>query len=507
MKSPRAATVVLLTVLALGAAAPSAAAPPAPSPDLGRILAYLGAAATFVLAAGGVAASVYRANRRLERSLKEYEATRSALAANEARFRALSDTSVAGIFLLRETRFEMANPAMATITGYPLEELIGMSFLDLVVPSRRAAVLAIAAARQRDDEAPSRHETEILTKGGQARLVEFAFGRIPRPEGGFASIGTVYDVTERARAEASLAESERKYRLLAENSSDVIWLLDLDEGRYRYVSPSVERLRGYSPEEVTAQPMAASLTPDSRALLDRLIAEHVAGFLAGERKTYLTELEQPRKDGTTVWTEVTTRCERDPDTGHILVYGASRDITERRAAEEKILHMAQHDSLTDLPNRALFDDRLNLAMARARREGTKLALMFLDLDRFKPVNDEHGHAVGDLLLQEAARRMRRGIRASDTVGRIGGDEFVILLPEVASGREAYLVAEKIRDALEQPFAIGSLTIELSSSIGFALFPDDGQDGAALARRADAAMYAAKRSGRNAVRAYDPGLGA
>jgi len=133
--------------------------------------------------------------------------------------------------------------------------------------------------------------------------------------------------------------------------------------------------------------------------------------------------------------------------------------------------------------------------------------MFLDLDRFKPVNDEHGHAVGDLLLQEAARRMRRGIRASDTVGRIGGDEFVILLPEVASGREAYLVAEKIRDALEQPFAIGSLTIELSSSIGFALFPDDGQDGAALARRADAAMYAAKRSGRNAVRAYDPGLGA
>ena len=166
--------------------------------------------------------------------------------------------------------------------------------------------------------------------------------------------------------------------------------------------------------------------------------------------------------------------------------------------------MAQHDSLTGLPNRALFDDRLKQAIVQSNRNGARLALLYIDLDHFKPVNDTLGHAVGDVLLKAVAQRMHDSVRASDTVARIGGDEFVVLLPTVHDAVDALDVAEKIRYALNQSFEVmAGKVVEISSSTGVAIYPDHGQDEIELSKNADLAMYRSKQQGRNRVVLFSP----
>jgi diguanylate cyclase (GGDEF)-like protein/PAS domain S-box-containing protein len=187
---------------------------------------------------------------------------------------------------------------------------------------------------------------------------------------------------------------------------------------------------------------------------------------------------------------------------HLL--SIARDISERKQIELRMEHMAQHDALTALPNRALFFDRLKQEMGHARRDGTRLALMFIDLDRFKEVNDTHGHAVGDLLLQEVATRISACLRQSDTVGRIGGDEFVVLLPLIKDDSDALGVALKIRQSLGQAFELGrGIRLQVSCSNGIATFPEHGANEVELSKNADAAMYLAKQRGRNRVEIFSP----
>lgn len=219
-----------------------------------------------------------------------------------------------------------------------------------------------------------------------------------------------------------------------------------------------------------------------------------------------------RVDGSPGWFQTIKTPYRRPDTGAKAILGVTLDVTDLKNAElelerrERLFrHLAQHDGLTDLPNRGLFSDRLGQAMALCRREGTRLALVFLDLDHFKEVNDIHGHRAGDLLLTEAARRLKAAIRASDSAGRIGGDEFVLFLLDIEDRARAAAAAEKARAAMEQPFLVEGEELRVSASIGIALFPDDGEDETALSRRADAAMYRSKALGRNRVSVYDPGL--
>lgn len=180
-----------------------------------------------------------------------------------------------------------------------------------------------------------------------------------------------------------------------------------------------------------------------------------------------------------------------------------RDITERKRAQEKIDHLAHYDVLTNLPNRSLFMDRVERGLALARRHGTLLALLFIDLDKFKPINDQWGHAVGDLVLQEVALRMQGCVRASDTVSRVGGDEFVVLLLNLANAQDALQVAEKIRMALREPMQIDGKTLSVSSCIGVAMYPEHGQTQTELSRQADAAMYEAKERGRDCVVLFEP----
>lgn len=187
------------------------------------------------------------------------------------------------------------------------------------------------------------------------------------------------------------------------------------------------------------------------------------------------------------------------------ILGWFYDITDRKEMEEQVQHLAYHDPLTGLPNRMLFTDRLQQALATAKRDHAQLALLFIDLDKFKPINDTHGHHVGDLLLKEVAQRIRYCLRVSDTVARIGGDEFVVLLPMIKAEQDALEVAEKIRCSLNQPFELAGHSLSISSSTGIAIYPEHGDEEKKLMKNADAAMYYAKSVGRDNVQTYRSGM--
>jgi diguanylate cyclase (GGDEF)-like protein/PAS domain S-box-containing protein len=301
----------------------------------------------------------------------------------------------------------------------------------------------------------------------------------------------------------ALSQSEQHYRLLVENMRDVVWILDPVTLRFRYVSPSVERLRGYTPEQVMREPIDAALTLEYGAALKQQIQRNMADFMSGTEpdKVYVEELQQPCKDGTLIWTEAIAQYYRNKETGQIEIHGVTRDISERKAAQEKIQHMAMHDMLTGLPNRMLLNDRLQQALIAAKRDNGHCALMFLDLDEFKQINDTLGHDVGDQLLKLAAARMLECVRESDTVARIGGDEFIVLLRTVEDAHHAFVVAEKMRVALSQPFEVMQQRLTISSSIGIALYPEHGKDYSELSKNADIAMYWAKGCGRDNVQLF------
>jgi diguanylate cyclase (GGDEF)-like protein/PAS domain S-box-containing protein len=210
-----------------------------------------------------------------------------------------------------------------------------------------------------------------------------------------------------------------------------------------------------------------------------------------------------RKDGTGLPVAITVSPNliNEGSKGAVVVF---HDITERKINDERIRHLAQHDTLTELPNRALLTDRLHQALSYAKRDKQRVALMFIDLDRFKPINDTQGHVVGDWLLKQVAIRMRECVRDSDTVARVGGDEFVVLLRSVDSTEDAVMVAEKIRNALNEPFELAQQSLQISCSIGMALYPEHANNETEMLNFADIAMYQAKQEGRDKVQVFSPG---
>ncbi|MFZ6722811.1 ABC transporter substrate-binding protein [Undibacterium sp. Ji49W] len=268
-----------------------------------------------------------------------------------------------------------------------------------------------------------------------------------------------------------------------------------------YVNPHFTTETGYSAEEVIGKKpdilQSGQVKPETyKAMWQQL--------LRGEEWT--GELINRRKNGELYWEEAHIAPVKNT-AGKTTHYVAVKvDVSERKLVNDKLAYLAHHDSLTNLPNRILFFERLAQGLALAKRNKTRLALMYIDLDRFKPVNDTFGHAVGDVLLQQAAERMKRCLRDSDTVGRIGGDEFVALTLNVNDEQSAGVLAEKIRTALSAPFMIAEHTHLISASIGIAIYPDHGLSELELAKKADMAMYAAKANGRNQVILYFPGMG-
>lgn len=308
-------------------------------------------------------------------------------------------------------------------------------------------------------------------------------------------------ITERTRslliANQGLARQVVERELAAavfQNAAEAIVVTD-EAGLIVQVNPAFSIITGYESSDVTGRP--ASLLKSGR---------HSREFFTGMWQGLVRdgrwqgEVWNRRKDGEifVVWLSIT----RITGGGEPMRYVATlTDITRRKELEEKLRHQAYHDPLTGLPNRALFADRLQVAISQAHRHGRMFALCFADLDKFKPVNDELGHAAGDDVLIETARRLRASVRAADTVARLGGDEFAAILAEVGSRAEVEEVVARIVAELARPFELKAGTATISCSIGVALFPEHGADIETLQHNADAALYAVKDAGRNAYRIY------
>jgi diguanylate cyclase (GGDEF)-like protein/PAS domain S-box-containing protein len=344
-----------------------------------------------------------------------------------------------------------------------------------------------------------RAEFRFLLKNGSIRHIESEGNVVRDPAGNISKVVVVSrDMTERKLAEEALAESEQRFRAIFENAAIVIARVSL-AGLFLQINEAYCKIIGYSREEALSQQFSfQQITfPEDRETSLSLVKR----LLDGETGSHTLEKRYIRKDGSIVWVNLSVSLLRDMAGKPLYFISAAQDVTGRKLLEEQLRHLSNFDILTDLPNRTLLGDRMRQALASAKRDKARLALMYVDLDDFKPVNDTLGHSAGDLLLKEAARRMQDCVRASDTVARIGGDEFVVLLPVIESSQDAVVVAEKIRFALCQPFSLCGQDIRISSSIGIAIYPDDGSDGKSLLNNADAAMYYAKECGCNTVKLF------
>lgn len=294
---------------------------------------------------------------------------------------------------------------------------------------------------------------------------------------------------ELARASASLRASELRYSSLVNLSQDGIASLD-SKLRFTFINPRLAAMLGYRDRDLLGRRFE-SLYPNHSLASSRTLRERLA-----QGQAHRFEQQLQRADGSLLTALVADTPDVDADGKLRGVIVTLTDISERKAAEERVHYLATHDALTGLANRPMFLEHLNTSLLIARRHATRFAVLFLDLDRFKAVNDSLGHAAGDALLVETAERLRGCLRASDLPARQGGDEFMVLLHHINTAAEAIGVANKIRQAIDQPFSFEGHACSVSASIGIALYPDDGDDADTLTRRADEAMYRSKAGGRS-----------
>lgn len=333
-------------------------------------------------------------------------------------------------------------------------------------------------------EHPEVETVHLLELRDGRRFEQYSIGR--SVDSSPSRVWSFRDVTARRAAEDALRSSETRYRLLFEQNAAGVCLSTI-LGRIIDCNATFAEMLGYSPDELTNRNLGE--------LFERRGAsEEILRRLADSPTLRGVEVELRRRDGERVWAlENLSVLGQDE---HALVHMTAVDISDRKRAEEQIEFHAYHDVLTQLPNRRLLADRLELSMLAAKRGGRYVAVLFIDLDRFKNLNDTLGHSVGDALLRETAERLRAVVRKSDTVARFGGDEFTVMLPDLYQPEDAAQVAQKILETIVRPISIAGTTVELSASIGIAVFPTDGEDFDTLLRNADNAMYRAKESGRN-----------
>lgn len=388
-------------------------------------------------------------------------------------------------------RFLAVNEAAKHQYGYSESEFLAMTIAQIRPEETVQALLSDIAVHRRglQDRAVWRHRR----KDGSPIDVEIVCHDLEF-EKAEAMLVAAYDVTDRERAQDAARRAEEKYRAIFDNA--VVGIFQhTPEGRPVNVNLAFARMHGY---ETPAALLAEVSNAAEQLFVEPERMAEIARAAAKEGVARGAEVELYRRDGSRLWVRVHLRALRDASGEVAMFEGTAEDITDRKAAEAQVKFLAYHDALTGLPNRMLFEDRLENALAGARRAQEKVAVLFLDLDRFKDINDSLGHAAGDAMLKEIASRYRECAREEDTVARVGGDEFLILLRHVASREEAEGVALRIMEAITRPFRLQESTLRTSCSIGVSLYPEDGEHGEALIRNADAAMYQAKQSGSNRV---------
>ncbi len=357
---------------------------------------------------------------------------------------------------------------------------------------------------------PILHFGEIALKGGEGNFEMYfppthqwlaIYAYSPKP-GQFTSIFN--DISAQKDAEAALWESEYRLALALKAGGTAVWEIDVATQMMLPADALLFTMLGYTPNELsTSAGWIAIMHDEDRERVTALVNE----VITGQRESFWGELRFRTKDGSWRWVLAqAVAASRDVHGKAIRLVGTHTDITERKAAEEREREAALHDSLTGLPNRALVFEYSQRLLAGAQRSHGRGALLFIDLDRFKPINDLYGHEVGDRVLQEVAARLTACTRSEDLVGRLGGDEFVIFLSQLDAGRHrAAVVAQHVVESISQPFVIDQLELSLSPSIGISYYPEHADDVSSLIHAADLAMYQAKQSGRANYRFYTPEL--
>ena len=383
------------------------------------------------------------------------------------------------------------------IAGYGLPDILGRDFCDWA-PEADHATMRAALAQVFTSGATTWYQSRTTAQDGAVRWFESRLSPVLRDATVRSAILINLDITQRKQAE--LAAEKQAYLTQLFYNLPFVGMTITDPGTRRWikVNDKICEIMGY-PRDALLEHTWASLThPED---LDRSVHPFEC-VLRGEINSYALEKRFLHQDGSIIHTTVEVHCARNAQGAPDYFVATIQDVTARKAQEARIHHMAHHDLLTDLPNRTLLSDRLGQSLLLSKRNGSRCAVLFMDLDNFKPVNDRHGHATGDLLLQAVAARIQGCVRASDTVARMGGDEFVVLLAPVESQAQAVQVAEKIHHALAQPFALpDGHTAQISSSTGIALYPEHADTEESLLRCADNAMYAAKAAGRDGVVVY------
>ena len=458
---------------------------------------------------------------KITRDLTERRRAEQALRASEESYRGLVNGVADGVVSVDgQGIVQSLNPAAEAMFGWSAAEVIGRNVAMLIPerfrPSHDGHVARFAGGHEPRLLGLRREVTGLRRNGVEFPVMLALSGKAGG--GSDRHVALVSDLTERKRHEGALAEVHRRMRSLVDSAPFAIIASDT-RGIVDIFNPAAERLTFYSREDMIGklvQPIHVTEEIELRAAeLSETLGEEIKPgievFTALPRRgiTDIHEWTYVRKDGSKVPVQLAISELRDPEDGSVTGYiGVAYDISERKRREEYTQHIAYHDFLTGLPNRQLLDDRLGNAIQRARRHSQTLALLMLDLDHFKRVNDSLGHHVGDELLKTTALRLRSCVRGSDTVARLGGDEFIVLVEELDEPRAAERVAEKIVEALAEPIYVGEHCLHVSASVGLAFYPDDAGSGSVmqLMRSADAAMYRAKEAGRGRYVMFNPEIG-
>jgi diguanylate cyclase (GGDEF)-like protein/PAS domain S-box-containing protein len=473
------------------------------------------------------------------RDLTERRRATEALRESELKFRTIANTLPCAVYIYQEGRFPFANHALTVITGFTREELEPLDLFALIHPDSHPTVRARQEARLAGRAVPARYDLQITRKDGVLRWLDCS-DEIIEFQGHRAALGTAFDVTERRHAEMLERDRSRVVEMVATNEplSDVLReLVEMVERQRPEMIASLLLLRGGRlfqgaasrlPKAVTEAivdgipvgPAAGScgtaawrremvvsadiandpLWADYRALVleNGLRAAWSVPIFSGAHEvlgTFALYYREPR-----------TPCPEDVGLLDVASRLAAVAI-EQRDLTDRLAHQAHHDALTGLPNRALFEDRLAMAVAHAHRQDRQLAVLFLDLDQFKIINDSLGHGLGDRLLQAVAERLQAAVREGDTVARQGGDEFILLLPWISGAVDAAKVAQKVLETVRLPFRLEGHDLFVTTSIGVSLYPDDGDSVEALIKNSDSALYRAKERGRDGVQLYAPAMNA
>ncbi|MCK4834841.1 MAG: EAL domain-containing protein, partial [Gammaproteobacteria bacterium] len=426
---------------------------------------------------------------------KELIALKEKTEENERKFKAITNQSTEGITVADpEGNYTFVNDTFCKMMGYSEEELLQMTVFDMKAPEQDTS----SFERSKNSEEGMPVQVTLQRKDGTTFISEVIGKRIEIQDRDQV-LGTIRDITRQVEADARLIKSEKNLAEAQQVAQLGCWELDLASDELTW-SDEIFRIFGIDADKFkpSYEAFIEAVHPEDRELVEKAYKNSLQN-----REPYTLEHRLLMKDGSIK--TVSERCETtyDIEGKPVRSIGTVLDITHRKQQEEQILHQAHFDSLTDLPNRFLALDRLTQLLNDARRNDEKVAVLFLDLDDFKKVNDTLGHETGDKLLIEAAQRLRSVSRVGDTVGRLGGDEFIMLLGGLKRASDASPIAENLLDRFKDSFNIDDRNFILTTSIGISIFPDDGKETSELLRNADSAMYHAKELGRNTYSYFTP----